>query len=136
LLSPQHFGCRESSCSTADNYNFFRTSAAHCGALFAPRRGLFVAHKEFAVPLLDCPAWDGTERWRAERLPGAQVEAGVMPGTTHRVTNQQSIGKRTVVMSAVRTDREGLAPATHQENLFAVNMALNHGTIGESNTLC
>jgi hypothetical protein len=136
LLSPQHFGRRESGCSTADNYNFFRTSAPLCGALFAPRRGLFVAHKEFAVPLLDCPAWDGTERRRTKRLPGAQVKAGVMPGTTHRVANYESIGKRTVVMSAVRTDRESVAPATHQENLFAVNMALNQGTIGEGNTLC
>ena len=48
-------------------------------------------HEDFAVELLDQPRIDRTEGRRAQSFAGTKVEAGVMPGTTHRVVDNEPV---------------------------------------------
>ena len=51
------------------------------------------AHEDRAVALLDTPARDRVERRRAQRLAGAQAEAGVVPRAAHGVADEQPFGR-------------------------------------------
>ena len=71
-------------------------------------------HHNLPVALLDVPACYWTKGWRPEGLSVAQIETGVVPGATHRVANQETLGKRALIMGTLGTDCEHLAAAARQ----------------------
>ena len=89
------------------------------------------AHRNLPVALLDIPACYWAKRRRPEGFSGAQIETGVVPGATHRVANQETLGERALIMGALGTDREHLAAAAHQQNLLVAGMTDEHPAIGE-----
>ena len=52
-----------------------------------------------------------------------------MPGTAHRVADDQALGERPVVVRAVRADREELVAAPRQDHLVVVDAATDDGTV-------
>jgi hypothetical protein len=74
----------------------------------------------------------GVKRWGTKDLSGAQIEAGVMPWATHRLTDHQPLGKRPVIVGAVRRDREDLLSRPRQENCLAVRVANQHLAIAQA----
>ena len=64
---------------------------------------------EDAVALvLDLPDRERAQRRRARRLPGAQIEAGVMPGAADAVADHEPLRERPMIMAAMRVDGENL----------------------------
>ncbi len=84
------------------------------------------------VPLFDKPAGYRLQRRRAKRLTGTQAEAGVMPGTAHRLVHQQPVPERGAIVGADGPDREQCGPAPHEQHRFAVRVPEQHGPIGEA----
>ena len=66
------------------------------------------------VTLFDRPGLDRAQGRRAQCLSGAQTEAGVMPGAAHRVVDDQTVDKRSMIVRAMRPDRENVVPPPHQ----------------------
>src|SRR5438093_1130124 len=80
-LPAQHFGRREPRGAAADDDD---VSGLHCRSSALRLRALdLLARKHLCVALLDPPARHWIERGRAERLAGAQAEAGVVPRAAH-----------------------------------------------------
>ena len=69
-----------------------------------------LAYPNLSVALLDRPARNRAQRWRCESLSSAQIEAGVMPRTPHRIADHKSFGKRPMIVRAMRHDREMSCP--------------------------
>ena len=72
--------------------------------------------------LFDLPDRERAQRWRTGRLAGAQIETGVMPGAADAVPDDQPLRQRSVVMAAMRVDREDLALRTHQQDTLVADM--------------
>jgi hypothetical protein len=89
------------------------------------------AHEDPAVAPFDGPACERAQGGGAQGLSGPQVEAGVMPGTPKRVADHETLGKRSVVVGAMRVEREDLRSAPHQEDLLASDAADPHSALGE-----
>jgi hypothetical protein len=49
-----------------------------------------------------------------------------MPGTAHRIPNDQTFAKWAVIVCAVRADCQQLVRASHEQDLFAVDLSENH----------
>ena len=56
----------------------------------------------------------GTQGRRRQGLSRAQIETGVMPGAAHRVVDDQTVGKRSMIVRAMRPDRENVVSPPHQ----------------------
>ena len=54
-----------------------------------------------------------------------------MPGTAHRIVDEQPFGKRAAVVRADGADREQLTAATDEEQRFALSVAEQHRAFGE-----
>ncbi len=78
--------------------------------------------KTRTVTLLDRPASEGVERRRPHSFARPQVEAGVMPWTTHGPVDYQPVDERTVIMAAKGVDGENLCSETNQQHLRFANM--------------
>src|SRR5207344_2776141 len=81
------------------------------------------AHENTIVFLLDLPDRDRTERRRPCGFAGAQVETGVMPGTTDALAGHEAFGERPVVVAAMRADRKDLRTRTHQQDFVVADVA-------------
>jgi hypothetical protein len=55
-----------------------------------------------------------------------------MPGTTHRLIDEQSVGKRRAIVRADGADREHRLSASHEQHRFAVRMPEQHGAVGDA----
>jgi hypothetical protein len=111
-LAPKHFRGGKPSCTAADDNNLFGRAYRASACLRSWPFPLF-AHGDFSVALLDIPAGNWVKRGRAEGFSIAQVEAGVMPGATHCVSNQETFSQGALVMCTKGTDREHLTSSTH-----------------------
>ena len=85
-------------------------------------RALF-ADKDFAIALFDAPCVDWTERRGAQGFAGAKIEAGVMPGTSHRIVDNEALRERTIVVGALSADGENVSAAAHEQNRVLSDMA-------------
>ena len=65
-----------------------------------------------------------------QRLAGANVEAGVMPGTAHRAIRDDALGERPVIVRALRADGENLRALAHQQHRFVADVAEQRAAIG------
>jgi hypothetical protein len=81
------------------------------------------ADKDPTIALLDFPDVERIEGGSADRFAGAQIEAGVMPWTTHGAVNDKPVDKRSVIVAAVRIYRKNLGTFTDQQNLPITDMA-------------
>jgi len=100
-------------------------------------RALF-ADKDFAIALFDAPCVDWTERRGAQGFAGAKIKAGVMPGTSHRIVDKEALRERTIVVGALRADRENVSAASNQQNRVLPNSADQLAAVwqfGERNSL-
>ena len=79
----------------------------------------------------DTPTGDWIERRRANRLTGAQVETGVMPWATNGVADDETVGQRTAVVRAVRTDGQHVRAALKNDHFFLTHLAADDGAAGE-----
>jgi hypothetical protein len=83
------------------------------------------------IALLDPPARNRIEGRRAQRLAGAQAEAGVVPRAADGTGDECPLGEWTVVMGAFRPDREQRPAAARQQNRFARDVPQDHAALGE-----
>src|SRR6516225_3836362 len=67
----------------------------------------------------------------AHGLAGPHAEAGMMPGTTHRVADQQAFREGAAVVRADCIDRKYLVARSGQDYLILSNVAKEHGAISE-----
>jgi len=51
---------------------------------------------------------------RRQGLAGTQIETGVMPRAAHRVVDDQTVDKRTMIVRAMRSDSENVASPPYQ----------------------
>jgi hypothetical protein len=91
-------------------------------------RALF-ADKDFAIALFDAPCVDWTERRGAQGFAGAKIKAGVMPGTSHRIVDNEALRERTIVMGALSADGEQASAAAHKQNRVLSDMAEQLGSV-------
>ena len=78
---------------------------------------------------LDAPACDGIERRRTQRLAGAKGKARVMPWTADRVTDDQAVGERSVIMRAGRADCVKSVAASNQNGVFRIDASADEAAI-------
>ena len=89
----------------------------------------FSRTKAIVANPLHAPACDRIQRRRAQGFTGAQTETRVMPGTTHRVVDDEALGEWSVIVRAIGADGEqGLATA-HEDRLFGFDAPEDHPTI-------
>ena len=119
---PKHLGGGEAGRAAADDDDPVRRVST-AAATLRLALGALLAHENPAVPLLDLPAVERIEGRRVQGLAGAKVEAGVVPGTAHRVADDEPVGERAVIVGAMGADREDLGAAAHQQHLLLADMA-------------
>jgi hypothetical protein len=90
----------------------------------------FSPDEDAAALLFDLPDRERAQRRRACRLPSAQIEAGMMPGTTDAVSDDEPLGQGTVIMAAMRIDRKHLGSDSHQQDVLVADMP-QQGLAGE-----
>ena len=122
-VTPQHLGRGKAGRAAADDDDALRRIGRR---LLRLRRVLLLRDEDAALTLLDLPARQRRQRRRAHRLAGAQIETGVMPGAADVVAGHEPIGERTVIMAAMRIDREDLGARAHQQHLLLADMAKQH----------
>ena len=129
-LPPQHLGRGVSRCTAADDDDRLRA-----GTRYRPRpafrRFELFADIDFSVLLFDPPARDRVQRRRAQCLSGAEAETGVVPGATDGIRYQHPVGERTVVMGALRADREERSTASCQHHRLPCDLPQDHPAFGE-----
>ncbi len=132
-LAPQHLGRRVSRGTAADDDDQFRLRTRGRPRRPPCRFQLF-ADINHAVPLLDPPARDGVECGRPQGLAGAQGEAGVVPRAANGIGDEHPLDERTVVMAALRADREERSTVACQHHRLARDLAQDHAAVGEFGT--
>src|SRR5215469_11492704 len=80
---------------------------------------------------LDRPACNRVQCRGAHGLAGPHAEAGMMPGTAHRVADQQAFREGTAVVRAGCVDRKYLIARSGQDHLILSNVAKQHGAVSE-----
>jgi hypothetical protein len=55
----------------------------------------------------------------------------MVPRTAQRVSNDQTIGKRPVIVGTGRAESEELATTAHQDHVLGTDLSQNHSTIGK-----
>src|SRR6185295_7406598 len=83
-------------------------------------------NEDATVLLLDLPDCNRTKRRRPGGFAGAQVETGVMPGTTDALAGNEAFRERPVVMAAMGADRKDFGARTHQHDFIFADMAEQH----------
>jgi hypothetical protein len=94
-------------------------------------------NEDATVLLLDLPDRNRTERGRPGGFASAEIETGVMPGTTDTLAGDETLRERPVIMAAMGADRENLRARTHQQNLVVADVAEQRlaGEFGQAYTL-
>ncbi len=127
FLPAQHLGCGKSRRAAADDHDCVRLIPL-CARLLLGL-SVLLAHEDLAVALLDAPRADRTEGWRAKRLASAEIEAGVMPGTSHRIIDDEPFGERAVIVRALSADGEDLRPTAYEQHRLFSDMAGELGAV-------
>ena len=123
VLAPaQHLGRGKTGGAAADDDDLLRRIARRRLAARSRLRALLL-DEDAAVALLDSPARHRAQGRRARRLPGAQIEAGVVPGTAHALADNDTVGERAVIVAAMGADREHLGADAHEQHLLVADMA-------------
>src|SRR5262249_47713572 len=94
-------------------------------------RLLLVAHKDFAVALLNLPAGNRAQCGGMQRFAGSQAEAGVVPRTAHRVVNQEPLRERSAIVGTGGADRENLTATAGEQHGLLTDMSQQHVAVGE-----
>ena len=107
--------------ATADNHDL----AGRIGRSFRAGLGLgaLLPDENAVAFVLDVPGRQRVQRRRAGGFAAAQIETGVMPGTTDAFAGHEAFGERPVIMAAMRADREDLRSRTHQQHFILADMA-------------
>src|SRR5262249_50280738 len=121
--------CRQSGCAAAEDHDRRRMAGACRGSLRLRRQLLSNEHNISLA--LDAPAGNGIERGRAQRLTSREVETRVMPGTAHRVADDKAVGEWTVVVSAMRADREDALASPHEDDLVLTDVPGKRAAVGQ-----
>src|SRR5712672_1629065 len=74
---------------------------------------------------------DWVQRRGAQRLSGAETEAGVVPRATDGIRHQHPLGQWAVVMGALRADREERSTGSSQQYRLARDLPRDHAALGE-----
>src|SRR5262249_41970181 len=90
--------------------------------LSAPKRG--------PIALFPAPARHRVEGGRCDCLAGTQAEAGMVPGASHGVADNQSVGERAAVMRTSRADREQFVAMAREQHGVVAHMPAHHAAIG------
>ena len=105
------------------------TMPTECGVAPARARGrtvpgLFSLPRTVTLPpaIETAYASTGLSAGARRASPGAQAEAGVVPGTPNGVADDEALGERPAVVAARRPDGEGLAPAPDEEDGLALDV--------------
>jgi hypothetical protein len=62
-----------------------------------------------AIPLFDVPPWEVIERWWAREIAGPEIECRVVPRTSDRLPDDESVGEGSTVVRTLASD--GIAAA-------------------------
>src|SRR5438270_688818 len=127
-LTPQHLRSGFPRRATADNDDGLRRGLQCRPRLAACRLDLFPDIYR-PIPLLDTPAWDRVQRWRAQRLSGTKTETGVVPGTAHCVLDEDPLSEWTVVVGAFGADREQLLTTAREQHRVVRDVPQNHAAL-------
>ena len=122
-LAPQHLRGREARRAAADDDDLIRRWRCTVRRRRLRHLALVAERRSCPVARSTSPARQRIQRRRAQRLAGAQAEAGVVPGAAHGVADHQPFGERAAVVGAGRLDREDLAAGLHQQHVFLADMA-------------
>ena len=121
---PQHLRRGQPGGAAADDHDFVGRVHDRRAArllLLAP------SPDENAAPfLLDLPDANRSQRRGARRLPGPQVEAGVMPGAADAAVDHEFLRQRSVIMAAQGVNGEDFAAGAHQQHVLVANVARQH----------
>src|SRR5258708_30675805 len=74
---------------------------------------------------------DWVQRRGAQRLSGAQTEAGVVPRATDGIRHQHPLGEWAVVMGVLRADREERSTGSSQHPRLARDVPHDHAAPGK-----
>jgi hypothetical protein len=75
------------------------------------------------------PTLNRRQSGRRNGLTRAQAEAGVMPGTAHRLTYHQAFAERATVVGALGVNRKHLRRAAGEKNRIRAHMTHQHGAV-------
>src|SRR5262249_19166415 len=75
---------------------------------------------------IDPPAGDWVQCGCSQRFAGAQAETGVMPRTSNRVSDNQPLGKWSMIVGALRSNREDLVTFLDNEYITSVAITSTH----------
>ena len=85
-----------------------------------------VSHEDLVAGAFHAPARDGVEGGRTQRLAGFEAETGVVPRASNRVAHDEAFGKRTVIVRAMRADREESIAGASQKNMILSDVPEDH----------
>jgi hypothetical protein len=75
-----------------------------------------------AIALLHAPTGHWVKRGRPESFTGASVEAGMVPGASHRILDEQPLLERGAIVRADSTDGKQLAALSGEKHRFALHV--------------
>jgi hypothetical protein len=82
-----------------------------------------LAHEDRLATLLHLPAGNGAQSGPAQRLTGAQAEAGVVQWAANGIVDEEAFGERSAVMRAYRADGEDVRAAPRDQNRLVSDVA-------------
>src|SRR2546426_2505179 len=97
----------------------------------AARASPFAGDKRGAVAPRHRVTRDRVQRRCSQSLPGAETEAGVVPWTADGVVDDETVGERAPIVAARRADGEDVLAAPHEDDLLAIDMALDGDAVRE-----
>ena len=102
-----------------------------------PACRILLPHDDAIAVPIDLPEPQRTECRRAGCFAASQVKAGVMPGATNAVADNDAVDQRAVIVCAVRIDREYFRAGMHQQDLLLADMPdqFSIGKISERHAL-
>ena len=125
-LAAQHLGRREAGRSAADDDDprVWRAGAPPRGAGVG---STFSRTNDSVAARSTRQQRHRIEGRRAQRLAGAQAEAGVVPRAAHRVADDEPLGERAAVVRAFAADGEDFALGPRQDHRILADMSAEHG---------
>jgi hypothetical protein len=127
-LPAEHLGRGETGGAAADDHDPIRRSARRSSGSFRNPLHL-LSNEDFPILPLDGPERDRAESGRPQGLACAQAEAGVVPGASHGIADQQPLGEWTAVMRADGVDREDLVVPPGQQHTLLAHISREHAAV-------
>jgi hypothetical protein len=79
-------------------------------------------NKDAIALLIDLPDCQRRERGRAACFAGRQIETGVVPGAADALGDHEPVGKRPVIVAAMRFDGNDIRAGAHEQNILIADM--------------